>query len=77
MINHINTTVVNQQISYSISTFILHGKSLHPFAEVIGDHQNITESLQRRVTDVQIVHGDTIPAMTGGNIAQRMMAAHR
>ena len=50
--------VVDQQISYSISTLILHRESLHPLTEVIGNHQNAPESLRCRVTDVQDVHGD-------------------
>ena len=61
--------VVDQQISYSISTLILHRESLRPLTEVIGNHQNLPESLRCRVTDVQDVHGDTVPAMTGADIA--------
>ena len=42
---------------------------LRPLTEVLGNHQNVPESLRCMVTEVQDVHGDTVPAMTGGDIA--------
>ena len=67
--------LLHQDIRRRVGTLILHREGLRPFTEIVGDHQNVAIGVRRRVTDVQNVHHNTIQAMTGRNITQRMMSS--
>ena len=62
-----------QDIRHRVRAFILDGERLLPLAEVVGDDEDVAISIQCGGTNVKNVHSNLIPAMTGGNITQRVM----
>ena len=67
--------LLDQDIRHRVGTFILYRESFRPLTEIVSDHQDVAVAVRCRVTDVQNVHRNTIPVMTGRNISQQMMSS--